>query len=292
MREAIRHQLSESLGRDICIASTCDVGGGCINKAEVLILDDSARVFIKMNDHPPAGMFEAESKGLSLMKSAKGGPRVPAVITCDDNSPARFLILDYLESTSPGKDYFPRFGRALAAMHRTTEDTFGLDHDNFIGSTPQINNREKDGLIFFRDHRLGYQQELARKSGLLPKKVDQKLDALRAKLGDLLNLENEQPALIHGDLWSGNHFCGPCGEATIFDPAAHFGLREADLAMTELFGRMPQAFYDAYHEAFPLNPGYRERRDIYNLYHLLNHLNLFGGSYLGSVETTISQFTR
>ncbi|QPJ63747.1 MAG: fructosamine kinase family protein [Candidatus Nitronauta litoralis] len=292
MKEAIRARLSKSFRRDVSIASTCDVGGGCINQAQVLILDEGTRVFVKRNACPPAGMFETESKGLQLMAAAKNGPRVPKVIACDDQKPARFLILDYLESTSPGKDYFTRFGHALAAMHRITADSYGLDHDNFIGSTPQINTREKNGLKFFRDQRLGFQQELARNSGLLPKKTDQKLDELRAKIGDLLNIEDEQPALIHGDLWSGNHFCGPCGEATIFDPAAHFGLREADLAMTELFGRMPQAFYDAYHEAFPLNPGYQERRDIYNLYHLLNHLNLFGGSYLGSVETIICQFIR
>ncbi len=292
MRDAIRTALSSALGHEIKIASTCDVGGGCINQAEVLILNDGRRVFVKKNHHPPTGMFETELKGLQLLASASDGPRIPKVIACDNSNPAQFLILEYLESTSPDGDYCSRFGQALAAMHRTTADTFGLDHDNFIGSTPQPNTPESCGLTFFRDHRLGYQQKLARKSGLLPKEVDHKLDQLRTNLGSLLDLKGEQPALVHGDLWSGNHFCGPDGEPTLFDPAVHFGLREADLAMTELFGRMPQAFYDAYHEAFPLNPGYRERKDIFNLYHLLNHLNLFGESYLGSVESTIIQFTR
>ncbi len=292
MREAIQKRLSDALGRDVSIASACDIGGGCINQAQVLILDDGMRVFVKMNTHSPAGLFETEAMGLRLMVSVSGGPRIPKVIACDQEKDARFLILEYLESTSPEGDYFTRFGRALATMHRTTTDAYGLDHNNFIGSTPQINTKEKDGLTFFRDQRLGYQQELARNSGRLPNHIDSKLDQLRVRLEDLLDLENEQPALIHGDLWSGNHFCGPDGSAAIFDPAVHFGLREADLAMTELFGRMPQAFYDGYHEAFPLNPGYTERRDIYNLYHLLNHLNLFGESYLGSVETIITQFIR
>ena len=143
------------------------MGGGCINQAELLILDDGTRVFVKLNSRPPAGMFETESLGLKLMASADGGPRVPGVIACDDHNTARFHYpWNILSPLRPGEgDYPSRFGRALAAMHRTTSESYGLDHDNFIGSTPQINNREKDGLVFFRDHRLGYQQELAAKIG-------------------------------------------------------------------------------------------------------------------------------
>ncbi len=292
MHTALQICLTQALGHPVKIASTCNIGGGCINQAQVLILDDGSRVFVKFNGNPPPRMFATEARGLALLAEATEGPRVPKVITCEEAASPQFLILEYLESTSPSANYHVHFGRALAALHRTTAATFGLDHSNFIGSTPQINTQEADGLVFFRDHRLGYQQERARQSGLLPVKTDHKIDQLRDNLGELLDLEGEQPALSHGDLWSGNHFCGPGGAPVIFDPAAHYGLREADLAMTELFGRLPQAFYDAYHQAFPLNPGYAERRDLFNLYHLLNHLNLFGGSYLGSVESIVHRFTR
>ena len=292
MQTLLRDRLTEALGHPVTVTSTCNVGGGSINQAQLLILDDESRVFVKFNRDAPGTMFETETRGLNLLAQSEGGPQVPRVIACETAASPRFLALEYLESTSPGIDYPVRFGQALAALHRTTAPTFGLDHDNFIGSTPQINTPAKDGLAFFRDQRLGYQQELARRAGLLPAAVDRKLDQLRANLKNLLDITGEQPALSHGDLWSGNHLCGPNGEPVIFDPAAHYGLREADLAMTELFGRLPQAFYEAYHQAFPMNPGYAERREIFNLYHLLNHLNLFGGSYLGSVESIVHRFTR
>lgn len=292
MQTLLRDRLTEALGKPVQVASTCNVGGGSINEAQLLILDDGSRVFAKFNGSAPPTMFETEARGLALLKQAKDGPRVPRVIACETGASPRFLVLEYIESTSPGPEYAVRFGRTLAAMHRFTSPTFGLDHDNFIGSTPQVNTPGGDGLVFFRDRRLGFQQELARHSKLLPAALDKKIDQLRANLKNLLDINGEQPALSHGDLWSGNHFCGPEGEPVIVDPAVHYGLREADLAMTELFGRLPQAFYDAYHETFPLKPGYAERREIYNLYHLLNHLNLFGGSYLGSVETIVHRFTR
>lgn len=199
--------------------------------------------------------------------------------------------MEYVEESSPTGKFAVHFAQALASMHRYTQDKHGLDHDNFIGSTVQKNTPEKDGLKFFRDHRLRFQQELARASGKLPAGVDKRLDTLCGKLESLLS--SEQPALLHGDLWSGNYFQAksdqrPC----IFDPAVYYGLRESDLAMTELFGSLPDSFYQAYREAFPLNPGYGERRDIYNLYHMLNHLNLFGSSYLSSVESIVNRFIR
>ncbi|NIQ01849.1 MAG: phosphotransferase, partial [Nitrospinaceae bacterium] len=199
-------------------------------------------------------------------------------------------ILEYMEECSPGNGFYPRFAQALAHLHRCTQDRYGLDHDNYIGSTPQVNSPEKDPIVFFRDHRIRFQQTLARQSGLLPKTIDARLDKLCDQIGSLLDVRGEKPALLHGDLWSGNYFVTRGQAPCIFDPATHYGLREAELAMTELFGRLPQEFYDAYHEAFPLNPGYPERKPLYNLYHLLNHLNLFGRSYLSSVESVVNRY--
>ena len=166
-----------------------------------------------------------------------------------------------------------------------------MDHDNYIGSTPQKNTLEKDGIVFFRDQRINFIRQLARQSGLLPVAIDKKLDLLCDKLGKFLNISEEKPALMHGDLWSGNYFPDRDGKPCIFDPAVYYGLREADLAMTELFGRLPQKFYDVYQEVFPMNPGYEERKDLFNLYHLLNHLNIFGSSYLSSVQQIVKRYT-
>ena len=229
---------------------------------------------------------------MNLMRQAVSGPRVPKVIALPEGPNPNFLIIEYIEEGSTSNSYYERFGQALASMHRTTQDHYGLDHDNFIGSIEQINTPEEDGLLFFREHRLRFQQQLARERGLLPLTSDKKIDRLCDQLGQHLDLSGERPALVHGDLWSGNTFSDTAGNPCLVDPAVHFGLRETDLAMTELFGRLPKTFYDAYRDAFPQNPGYEKRKLIYNLYHLLNHLNLFGGSYLASVESTVNTFVR
>lgn len=290
MNGEIDSLLEQVYSRPVGIKHSSSVGGGCINQTQVLHLSNGERVFLKYNSHPPQGFFEAEARGLGLMAKAKNGPRVPHVLGLHPASNAHFILLEYVEECSPAAGFHEQFARALAELHRTTQDRYGLDHDNFIGKTVQRNTLESDGLVFFRDHRIRFQQELARTSGLLPQGPDSRLDRLCDKLEQLLNLTGEKPALSHGDLWSGNYFADDHQNPCIFDPAAHYGLREADLAMTELFGRLPQAFYDAYHEAFPLNPGYEERKALYDLYHLLNHLNLFGRSYLSSVEETINRF--
>jgi len=292
MKPDLRELLASAYPQPVDIQSSRSVGGGCINQTLALVLSNGETVFLKYNDHPPEGMFENEARGLELMRSVKNGPRIPKVIALPDGPNAHGLLLEYIEEGAPGNGYHERFGQALAEMHRTTRDRYGLDHDNFIGSTVQKNTSETDALKFFDEHRLGFQQRLARERGLLPVDVDRKIDQLRHGLSGLLDLSGEQPALVHGDLWSGNTFSDTAGRPCLVDPAVHYGLRETDLAMTELFGRLPQTFYDAYREAFPQNPGYEERKSIYNLYHLLNHLNLFGGSYLGSVTTTVTQFVR
>lgn len=292
MNNQIRDLLETVYPQPVCIESSRSIGGGCINQTLALTLSNGEKVFLKYNERPPTGMFEKEALGLDLMRQAENGPRIPKVIALPNDHNPTFLILEYIEPGTPDDGYYERFGQALASMHRTTQNHYGLDHNNFIGSTEQINTLETDGLLFFREHRLGFQQKLAREQGLLPVATDKKIDRLRNQLDQHLDLSNEQPALVHGDLWSGNTFSDNAQRSCLVDPAVHYGLRETDLAMTELFGRLPQSFYDAYREAFPLNPGYEERKQIYNLYHLLNHLNLFGGSYLSSVESTVNNFVR
>jgi protein-ribulosamine 3-kinase len=291
MNEEISKLLYPVFGDEVRVKSSSPTSGGCINQTSILQLTNGARVFLKYNSHPPTDFFAVEAKGLKLLAQAVKGPRIPKPLALQNSAKPSFLILEYIEESSPSHDFATRFAQSLAGLHRVSQNSFGLDHDNYIGSTPQKNAQETNGIQFFCDQRLRYQQELARKSGMLPLSTDKKLSQLCERLGNYLDISGEKPALLHGDLWSGNYF--PDGEQVpcIFDPAVYFGLREADLAMTELFGRLPQRFYDAYHEAFPLNPGYEERKDLFNLYHLLNHLNLFGGSYLGSVEEVIKRYS-
>ena len=292
MNKQVRDLLKTVYAQSVDIESSRSISGGCINQTLALTLSNGETVFLKYNDAPPDGMFEKEALGLNLMRQAESGPRIPKVVALSEGPNPHFLIIEYIEEGNPDNGYYERFGQSLASMHRTTQDHYGLDHNNFIGSTEQINTPEADGLVFFREHRLGFQQGLARERGLLPVATDKKIDRLCGQLDQLLDLSGERPALVHGDLWSGNTFADNTQRPCLVDPAVHFGLRETDLAMTELFGRLPQSFYDAYRNASPQNPGYEERKQIYNLYHLLNHLNLFGGSYLASVESTVNTFVR
>jgi fructosamine-3-kinase len=199
-----------------------------------------------------------------------------------------FLLLEDLAPAPPCSDYWVIFGRQLAALHNTISRSFGFDHDNYIGSTSQSNPWTPDGYRFFAEQRLLYQGELAGRQGYLGAADLKRLMRLAARLPELVPA---QPAsLIHGDLWGGNAISDAKGLPALIDPAAHFGWAEAELAMTALFGAFPEAFYQAYAEVHPLEKVYRQRFPIYNLYHLLNHLNLFGASYLGQVQSILQRF--
>ncbi|MZH02532.1 MAG: fructosamine kinase family protein [Nitrospinae bacterium] len=290
MNEEICKLLKLIFGQEVEVQSSSQTEGGCINQTHVLQLTNGERVFLKHNSNPPPDFFTTEAKGLQHLSKATRGPRIPKPLALQESQNPSFLILEYIEKSSPAPDFPVQFARSMAELHRTSHHSYGLDHDNYIGSTPQKNAPEKNGIHFFRDHRLRYQQELARKTGKLPSKTDNNLSKLCDRIENYLDISGEKPALLHGDLWSGNYFSDQDHTPCIFDPAVYYGLREADLAMTELFGRLPQKFYEAYHEAFPLNPGYEERKDLFNLYHLLNHLNLFGSSYLSSVEIVLKKY--
>jgi len=286
-KESIERILTEQTGKPVTIRSQRSIGGGCINHAQKLETT-AGSFFIKTNDAASyPGMFDAEAKGLKILKSA-GAIRVPDVIACGEAETLSFIILEFIDSGARGKAFWEKFGQALANLHRNTINRFGLDHDNYIGSLRQINRKHDDWNSFFIEERLKKQAQLARENGLLSKKHISQFESLYKKLEGLL--PEEPPALLHGDLWSGNFMTGNNGDACIMDPAVYYGNREMELAFTQLFGGFDARFYDAYNEAFPLQPGFENRKDICNLYPLLVHVNLFGGGYVGSVESILARY--
>ncbi len=259
------------------------VAGGCISSGRRLSLDSGASFFLKTNPSAPQDMFAREAEGLALL-AVPDGPRVPHVYLWGDD----FILMEDLAPRSPAAGYWEEFGRQLAWLHRHHAEEFGHSSDNFIGSTLQPNTPTADGYAFFSECRLGYQAQLAFERGLL---TAPELDRVKHISRRLREWIPDQPAaILHGDLWSGNMVTDSKGAPAIIDPAAHYGWPEADLAMTALFGRPPERFYGAYSEIRPLAPGFWGRTDLYNLYHLLNHLNLFGLSYAGQVRGVLRRY--
>ena len=274
------------------LESSAPVGGGSINQAYRLSgidveTKEVKEYFLKLNRAAQLPMFEAEAAGLKEMAQSNS-IRVPGVIcsgTCNGQS---YLVLEALDFSTGSSGSAEQLGQQLAAMHHYTSDRFGWYMDNTIGSTPQPNQQSDDWVNFWQQHRLGFQLRLAGQNGAsrsLLEKGDQLMDALPHFFMDY----QPKASLLHGDLWSGNYAFLKSGEPVIFDPAVYYGDREADIAMTELFGGFPQAFYAAYNEAWPLDPGYTQRKKLYNLYHILNHFNLFGGGYAQQAESMIEQ---
>lgn len=278
-------RITEATGQPFAATQVRAVGGGCIHEA-VTIEDGERRFFVKSNDRAHLALLVAEADGLRALARAQA-VRVPAPICWGTAEGRAFLVLEYLELAPPGARAQEALGRQLAQLHRVGAARFGWDRDNAIGLTPQPNPWTDDWVRFFRDQRLGFQFELAGRRGY--RRVASAGERLLPRVDALLRGHGTLPSLLHGDLWSGNVAQTASDEAVIFDPAVYFGDREADLAMTELFGRFAEGFYRAYREAWPLAPGYETRRELYNLYHVLNHLNLFGGGYLGQAERLIGR---
>ena len=290
MFHSIEEALISVLGSSARIARADRVSGGDINWAYRLTLADGMRVFLKTNARKDASFFEAEAGGLTAI-AGSGSIGVPHVLGLGtDAERGAFLLLEWIESAKPARVFWENFGRRLAALHRANTATltsggrFGFTADNYIGASPQANRPCDRWVDFFRDCRLAPQFRMA--AHWFDAADRKRIDRLLERLGDVLE-EPDHPSLLHGDLWSGNFIVGPDGDAWLIDPAAYVGHAEADLAMTELFGGFNSAFYVAYKESAPLHPGYERRRALYNLYHLLNHLNLFGASYLGSVRNVL-----
>ena len=275
---SIAQKISKTTGNPFVARSAQSVGGGCINSASVL-QDNDRRYFIKLNDAARVDMFKAEAAGLNEI-AFTGTVRVPKPICWGTAGGHGYLVLEFLDLGRADFRSQERLGQQLAQMHRFTHEQYGWKINNTIGSTPQINTQSSDWTQFWRDHRLGYQLELATRNG---RNLFKKGERLLADLGTFFQNYRPVPSLLHGDLWSGNVGVAR-QQPVIYDPAVYYGDRETDVAMTELFGRFSGRFYQAYRDLWPLDDGYPARKTLYNLYHVLNHYNLFGGNYEAQAE--------
>lgn len=280
------------LGEKIEISAVRPVSGGDINSAFLMFLSDGTCMFLKENSRRNMGFFRAEAAGLDAIRKTEA-IRVPEVIEVGTQGDNAYLLMEYMEPAPKKRDYWERFGRQLAEMHKadTAEWTpgghYGFTADNYIGAGGQINRTMERWVDFFRECRLEVQYKKA--YDYFDSSSRKAMQGLLDRLDRYL-IEPAFPSLLHGDLWGGNFVTGPDGYACLIDPAVYVGHAEADLAMTELFGGFAPAFYDAYREVNEVLPGYADRREIYNLYHLLNHLNLFGSSYYGAVMRIVKRW--
>ena len=281
MWNQITDRISQATGQPFAGTERRSIGGGSINQAYALS-DGSTTYFIKLNQAERLEMFEAEDLGLRQIASTQT-IRVPRSICYGVADRSAYIVLEWLDLGY--SDAWAAMGHNLAAMHRVTSPNgFGWDRDNTIGATPQKNSWTRSWTEFFTEARLGYQFRLAaRRGGRFPQQ-----DRLLAAVPEILAGHEPQPSLVHGDLWSGNAAVTKLDEPVIFDPAAYYGDREVDLALSELFGSFPASFYSAYRQAFPLEAGYDRRKTLYNLYHILNHFNLFGGGYESQANRMIA----
>ena len=277
-------RISDATQRRFEARRATSVGGGDINESLLLEGGDDTRYFVKLNVEQRHAMFLSEAAGLDAI-AATTTLRVPQVIAHGCMEGRSYLVLEYLALSSHGAARL--LGEQLAAMHRHTANHFGFAQDNFIGSTPQPNAWKESWIDFWREQRLGFQLRLAAENGYggeLQRAGEKLLEVMPA----FFNGYTPQPSLLHGDLWGGNHGFLANSTPVIFDPAVYFGDRECDLAMTELFGGYPADFYAAYRAHYPPDAGYEVRRDLYNLYHILNHANLFGGGYAAQAHRMIT----
>ncbi len=278
------------LGQAFCITTVSPVSGGDINTA-LCLAGPAGKAFVKLRPAADAPMFAAEAEGLAAL-AACDAIRVPSVLGHGECAGQTWLLLEWLDlAPLRAPDDARRAGQALAALHRHSASQFGWARDNFIGSTLQNNVESERWPRFFAEQRLRPQFALAAQQGFggeLQRHGERICEHISAFFLD----HHPAPSLLHGDLWSGNIAVLADGSPVLFDPACYNGDREADVAMTELFGGFPLAFYAAYREAWPLDPGFEQRKPLYNLYHVLNHLNLFGAGYLGQAERMSAQLAR
>jgi len=284
--DAIAAHIAEATQQAFHISSHTAMGGGCINSAYRLDGDNKS-YFVKINSADRLNMFEAEAAGLADIAQSYT-IKVPAPVCWHVIGDSSFLVLENMEFGSSGSHAMQTFGQQLAHMHQTTSDHFGWRMDNTIGSTPQVNHRSDNWAQFWREQRLAFQLEQAAQKGYRGR-LQHDGEKLLVCLDHFFERYHPQPSLLHGDLWSGNYAIDTNGDPVIYDPAVYYGDREADIAMTELFGGFGQSFYSAYNEIFPLDKDYAVRKTLYNLYHIINHLNLFGGAYLSQAEAMIAR---
>lgn len=283
----IEQAISDATSTRFVLDSQASIGGGCINTA-MKISGGGRDFFIKFNTSHLLTMFEAEAEGLREMATA-AAVRVPQPVCTGVTGSQAFIVMEYLAmGEHGGSAVMARLGEQLAQMHRYTAAQFGWHRDNTIGSTPQPNPWMHDWIAFWCEQRLGHQLQLADRHGI-GRRAIQKGERLQELLSGFFDSYQPLASVLHGDLWSGNYSISQEGEPVIFDPAVYFGDREADLAMTELFGGFSREFYAGYNSVWPVDPGYAQRKTLYNLYHILNHFNLFGGGYGSQAEAMIDR---
>ena len=284
--ESIGREIARQIGSDCAPEPEQGVAGGGLHRCYLWRCGPTA-VFVKLAGESAAAGLEAEAAGLQALAAAQA-VRVPGVLALGLAQGHAFLALEWIDTRPSNRDSARRLGERLAAQHRLTAGQFGWPSDNAIGRTVQINGWLPDWTEFFRERRLRYQLELASRRGFGPL-LEQAGERLLESVAALLGEHRPRASLLHGDLWGGNWFTDRQGEPVIFDPAVYYGDREADLAMTRLFGGFGDAFYAAYEAQAPLAPGHAVRADLYNLYHVLNHANLFGGGYPRQARSMIER---
>lgn len=282
VRAELRRQGVDTVGGAVAVA------GGSISRS-VRVDSDRGPVFLKLERRERADMLVAETEALAALRDT-GAVAVPAVLGCGIADDHAYVAVEWIDFGQKTPSAERSLGDALARLHRTSASEFGWHRDNYIGSTPQRNDRRDDWPGFFRDMRLARQLALARQRGLPADDVELG-DALLERIASLLEGHEPRPSLLHGDLWGGNWGAARDGTPYLYDPAAYFGDRETDIAMTRLFGGFGREFYAAYEAAWPLPRGVERRAELYNLYHLLNHFNLFGGAYAAQVAAALRRLT-
>lgn len=277
--------LFQAFGKEIEVLEAQIQTGGCINTAAKLMTPEGP-FLLKWNTRAERD-FEWEEMGLSLLASSDA-VHCPQVFFQGSFEDTHFILMEFVAHGYPSSSHFADLGHQLARLHQQSQPYYGLDYDNVIGSLAQKNEPKKDWYSFFIENRLQVQAGLAFYKGLVDQQWLERFKNLYPLLADFF--PDEPPALLHGDLWSGNILFSSDGRFYLIDPAVYFGHREMELAFTKLFGGFDPAFYQAYNEAFPLAPGFEQRLDVYNLYPLLVHANLFGASYLRGVEKVLERF--
>jgi fructosamine-3-kinase len=282
--EKIKTKIELKLGSKI--KNFTSLSGGCISNAFRIITEDAKQYFLKFNSSISNDMFIKEAHGLMELEKANA-IRIPKVLSYDED----YILLELIASASKKKNFFEDFGRSFAEMHKCSSETFGFYENNYIGSNSQINipdEKEKtDWTSFYFNKRILFQLQLAEKLGNLTDTLRTGISKLENKIEAIIGGSAEKPSLLHGDLWGGNYMVDENGNAVLIDPAVYYGHREADLGMTKLFGGFNSEFYESYNETFSLEEGYDYRENIYKLYHVLNHLNLFGGGYYSQAISLI-----
>ena len=285
LNSKIKSKIEKELNSEIIDSQS--LSGGCISNAYKIKTRAGEIYFLKYNSSANSDMFIKEAHGLQELNKA-GVIKIPNVICYDED----YILLEQIEAGKKQKNFSEDFGRKFALLHNFTSEFYGFYENNYIGSNPQINTSQEnqDWTKFYFNKRILFQLQLAEETGNSTSELRKAIASLENKIDEIVVDNGEKPCLLHGDLWGGNYLVNEEGFACLIDPAVYYGNREADLAMTKLFGGFDSRFYDAYNEAFPLPDGYEYRENIYKLYHVLNHLNLFGGGYYSQAMSLISYY--